>query len=392
MDNSTTLAEIQSKYQNCNLLIPAATSVQINPFYKCTVMEVVADTSERSGDIFSVGKVKTDEDQNGKAKYEEVFSPAKPLLMKLATAAGIQFHPEYTTVTRENTNTYVGRAYGALRLPDGSYKTHAETKRICLDDEEAKYRLEFMDKSIMGITDWKAAKSAAEMFKGHWEDTEETRTYNGREYPVKKFVIDDCDREKYIERSLLVNMTLLRKTASEKAQTGAILRVVRALLGIKGTYSKEELSKPFVVPTVTFAPDFTDPTVRNAMLQQGMNSMGNMFGTASAMPAISSSALFGDVVHEAFDPEDNLENPAFASDMPADEDGYAGEYQQNTPNAEPDYGSGQASQTAPQQEDSAGYFCDGCGAEINEKVYGYSINKFGRPLCMKCQRGAANGK
>lgn len=111
MNNSNALAEIQSKYPNCNLLLPAATSVQINPFYKCSVMEVVADTAPNSGDIFSVGKVKTGEDRNGKAVYEEVYSPAKPLLMKLATAAGIQFHPEYTTVTRENTNTYVGKAW-----------------------------------------------------------------------------------------------------------------------------------------------------------------------------------------------------------------------------------------------------------------------------------------
>ena len=164
MNNSTTLAEIQSKYQNCNLLIPAATSVQINPFYKCTVMEVVADTSQNSGDIFKVGNTKVGEDRNGKAIYADVFSPAKPLLMKLATAAGIQFHPEYTTVIRENENTYVGKAYGAVRLPDGTFKTHAETKRICLDDEESKYRLEFMDKSIMGIRDWRAANSAAEIF------------------------------------------------------------------------------------------------------------------------------------------------------------------------------------------------------------------------------------
>lgn len=40
MNNSNALAEIQSKYPNCNLLLPAATSVQINPFYKCSVMEV----------------------------------------------------------------------------------------------------------------------------------------------------------------------------------------------------------------------------------------------------------------------------------------------------------------------------------------------------------------
>lgn len=401
-NNSNALAEIQSKYQNCNLLVPAATSVQINPFYKCSVMEVVADTSERSGDIFSVGKVKVGEHSDGKAKYEEVFSPAKPLLMKLATAAGIQFHPEYTTVRRENANTYVGRAYGALRLPDGSYKTHAETKRICLDDEEAKYRLEFMDKSITGITDWRAAKSAEEMFKGHWEDTDETRTYNGREYPVKKYVIDDSDREKYIERSLLVNMTLLRKTASEKAQTGAILRVVRALLGIKGTYSREELSKPFVVPTVTFAPDFNDPTVRNAMLQQGMNSMGNMFGTASAPPVIS-TAFAGDAFSDNFDPEVEINNPAFVSDasfvsdMSADEEMQyqeaASVRQRHSQGADmPPQGVPEPPQ--PQVGGSNGdlitqdLYCDQCGVHISEKAYEYSLNKYSRPLCMKCQKGA----
>jgi NAD-dependent SIR2 family protein deacetylase len=78
MNNSTTLAEIQSKYQNCNLLIPAATSVQINPFYKCTVMEVVPDTSDNSGDIFKVGNTKVGEDRNGKAVYVDVFSLANP--------------------------------------------------------------------------------------------------------------------------------------------------------------------------------------------------------------------------------------------------------------------------------------------------------------------------
>ena len=386
MDNSNALTEIQSKYQNCNLLIPAATSVQINPFYKCTVMEVVADTSENSGDIFKVGNIKTGEDQNGKAIYADVFSPAKPLLMKLATAAGVQFHPEYTTVFRENANTYVGKAYGALRLPDGTFKTHAETKRICLDDEESKYRLEFMDKSIMGIRDWRAAKAAADMFKGEWKEDPEKINQWGK--PEKYYVIADCDREKYIERSILVNMTLLRKTASEKAQTGAILRVIRALLGIKGTYQREELQKPFAVPTVTFSPDYSDATVRQAMLQQGMNSMGNMFGTASAPPAINSMGIFEDAVHEAFDPEDNLDNPAFASEHSTEEEDVPEEYRQAAPQEQPEHREAPAQQTDSPQGETTGYFCDECGAEINERVYGYSLNKFGRPLCMKCQKGA----
>lgn len=386
MNNSNSLAEIQSKYQNCNLLIPAATSVQINPFYKCSVMEVVADTTQNSGDIFSVGKVKTGEGRDGKAIYEEVFSPAKPLLMKLATAAGVQFHPEYTTVTRENANTYVGRAYGALRLPDGSYKTHMETKRICLDDEEAKYRLEFMDKSIMGIHDWRAAKAASEMFKGEWKEDPENINQWGK--PERYYVIADSDREKYIERSILVNMTLLRKTTSEKAQTGAILRVIRALLGIKGTYSKAELEKPFVVPTVTFAPDYTDPTVRNAMLQQGMNSMGNMFGTSSTPPAIT-TAFSGEAFSSDFNPEDEIDNPAFTSEQTEDREVVAEEQERNWFDQEQPAASQQVPpQQEPEKNASTGYYCDGCGAEINERVYEYSLNKFGKPLCMKCQKGA----
>lgn len=373
-NNSNALAEIQTKYQNCNLLIPAATSVQINPFYKCTVMEVMADTSQNSGDIFKVGNTKIGEDGKGKAIYADVFSPAKPLLMKLATAAGIQFHPEYTTVVRENQNTYVGKAYGAVRLPDGTFKTHAETKRICLDDEEAKYRLEFMDKSIMGIKDWRAAKAASEMFKGEWKEDPENTNQWGK--PERYYVIADCDREKYIDRSMLVNMTLLRKTASEKAQTGAILRVIRALLGIKGTYVLEELKKPFAVPSVNFSPDYSDATVRQAMLQQGMSSMGNMFGAASTPPA--ALPFTSEAFDESFDPEDNIDNPAFASEQSVDDE-YPEQYEEEQSSDE---------QNQEPVKEYTGYHCDVCGAEINEKVYEYSLNKFGKPLCMKCQRGA----
>lgn len=418
MSNSNALAEIQSKYQNCNLLIPAATSVQINPFYKCTVMEVNADTSENSGDIFKVGSTKVGEDQNRNAIYKDVYSLAKPLLMKLATAAGIQFHPEYTTVVRENANTYVGKAYGAVRLPDGTFKTHAETKRICLDDEEAKYRLEFMDKSIMGIHDWRAAKSAADMFKGEWKEDPNKR--NDKGYPEKYYVIDDCDREKYIERSMLVNMTLLRKTASEKAQTGAILRVVRALLGIKGTYLLDELKKPFAVPTVNFSPDYSDARVRQAMLQQGMNSMGNMFGASAVPPAMEQIAFSQEAFDNSFNPDENLDNPAFASDIPVDE-GYEEDYQQSSNQEQhgmeiderdrddwfcekcgehinekiwtysvENFGTPlcQKCQKLVKEQEESSYQCDECGASINEKVYEYSFNKYGRHLCMKCQKGA----
>ena len=34
------------------------------------------------------------------------------------------------------------------------------------------------------------------------------------------------------------------------------------------------------------------------------------------------------------------------------------------------------------------FMCDKCRAVISRKVWEYSRDKYGRPLCMKCQRGA----
>lgn len=375
-NNSNAIAEIQKKYTGCNLLMPAATEVQLNPFYKITVMEVTADLSENSGDIFKVGSVKTGTTQQGKDIWEETYSPAKPLLMKIAAAAGIQFDPDHTYGTKIDANTYKAKAYGAMRMPDGTGKTHADEKVICLDDEEANYRVEFMDKSIKGITDEKAAKAAAEMFKGNWIDAK-----NKWGKACKAYVIDDCDREKYIERSVLVNMTLLRKTAAAKAMTGAILRVIRALTGMKGQYTKKELQKPFAIPRVTFSPDYTDPEVRKAMLSQGMNSIGSLFGATPTIAAIPDTLTGGEI--DEFNPEEFADNPAFASEQTEDSDVVDEEQEQNWFDRE--------QPTAPQQDvrpQQEEYACENCGSVISEKVYGYSIDKFGRPLCVKCQRGA----
>ena len=87
--------------------------------------------------------------------------------------------------------------------------------------------------------------------------------------------------------------------------TGAKLRVIRALLGVKGTYTKAELQKNFAIPTVIFSPDFSDPQVRQAMLTQGMNSVNNMFGT----PQIAVKSVDFESESTVFT-QDDLDNPA----------------------------------------------------------------------------------
>lgn len=373
-DVMASLPEVLNAYKDHNLLIPTATDVQLSPFYKFHVEEVAVDLSETSGDIFKVGAVPTGETtSNGKKIYVDVFSLSKPLLNKMAMAAGIQFNPEQTYGERLDRVTYRAKAQGAMRKADGTSRTETDEKVICLEDEEEKYQIEFSDKASHGITDQKQAKAAAELFKGNWIDAKDK--FGNR---VKAYLIDECDREKYISRSVKVNMALLKKTWAEKALTGAKLRVIRALLGIKGTYTKAELKKNFAIPTVVFSPNYSDPSVRQAMLAQGINSVNNMFGT----PYLPVKRMELDSDDDIFDVSTYEDNAAFQSDIPDDDipEGFAEPTGPSVP--------AQDTQAEELQEPTGNeYVCDECGTAINERVYGYSLNKFGRPLCIKCQRG-----
>ena len=229
------LPEVITAYKNYNLLVPTATDVQLNPFYKFHVEEVPVDLGENSGDIFKVGSVKTGEkDERGKDIWEDVFSLSKPLLNKMAMAAGIQFNPKETYGERIDRVTYRAQAQGAMRKADGTARTETDQKVICLEDEEEKYRIEFADKATKGITDEKQAQAAAEIFSGQWV---ESKNKWGKK--CQAFVVAKEDRDRYIDRSVMVNMALLKKTWAEKAMTGAKLRVIRALLGVKGTSGAE---------------------------------------------------------------------------------------------------------------------------------------------------------
>lgn len=371
---SGSLSEVIRAYSDHNLLVPAATDVQLNPFYKYHVEEVAVDLSENSGDIFKVGSAKTGKtDSKGNDIWQDTYSLSKPLLNKLAMAAGIQFNPQQTYGRRIDAITYRAQAQGAMRKADGTYRSEVDQKEICLEDEEDKYRTEFSDKAVKGITDKKAANAAAEIFKGSWIDTKDKW---GKK--VKAYVIDEVDRERYVERSVKVNMALLKKTWAEKAMTGAKLRVIRALLGTKGSYTKDELKKNFAIPTVIFSPDYSDPQVRQAMLMQGMNSVNNMFGMPQIEVKNVDFATDSNIIDEG-----DLDNPAFTSELP-DED--MGEIQQEA-FAQPEQEELNEPDPQPEEDRTADFQCSRCGTIINEKVYEYSINKFGEPLCIKCQRG-----
>lgn len=339
MENSLSIQDILKQRDKYNLAIPFVESQQINPYYKLSVAPLYVNLNPNALEIFKVGSRSL-----GNNRYEDLYSLQKPFLHRLATEAGIQFAPGAGDVVKMDENTWKASAFGALRLPDGSVRTSNNFKVIDLLTEERKYRLAYEEKAVKGIVNKRVAKDAAGKYAGQWQG--------------ETFIVAEQDRKKYIERSLLDAMAQLRSDAPQKAATGAILRVIRDLLGIKGSYTYEELKKPFVVARMSFSPDYNDPVVRQMMLQQCMQSIGNLFGNVQPIMQTISTP-------QSIDLEEDI-------DVPADP---AEGYQQEEP----------PTQVAPEDR-TQDFCCDKCGVVIPEKVWDYSMEKFGRPLCMKCQR------
>lgn len=358
MENSLSIKNVLNQRNNYNLAIPFVESQQINPFYKLSVSLLYVDTSDQASQIFKVGSRFL-----GNNRWEDLFSLTKPFLQRLATEAGIQFGPGSGDVVKMDENTWKASAFGAIRLPDGSVRTSNNFKVIDLVTEEKKYRLAYEEKAEKGIADERAAKAVAGKYAGAWQQN--------------VFFIAEQDRGKYIENSLLDAMTQLRANAPQKAATGAILRVIRDLLGIKGTYTIAELKKPFAVARTSFSPDYNDPVIKQMMLQQAMQSVGNLFG--NVQPVVQTISL-----PKAADMDDEIDMPADLTEVEPPRSDRTPEPQNQQPEqAEPPQG---ASREMREEDRSQDFCCDKCGKVIPEKVWNYSYENFGRPLCYDCQK------
>lgn len=144
-----------------------------------------------------------------------------------------------------------------------------------------------------------------------------------------------------------------------KALNGAI----RTALHIKGTYTLDELKKPFVVAYLV--PNLNHEEVKQAAIDSMFQSSKNLFGAPSVQQI-------------------ETRRPEHASAEAADGEDYD-KYIDGTYKEEDTEGldSLMDSDNDVRPQD---FCCDKCGENISEKVWDYSVDKFGRPLCYKCQR------
>lgn len=162
------------------------------------------------------------------------------------------------------------------------------------------------------------------------------------------------------------------KFRSEMCETKAINRALRAAMHIKGTYSLQELQKPFVVAYLV--PNLDNEAVKAEAVRHFFTSAQELYGGHSSE---ARKAIFvEDDIEEGMEyempgkPIAQPENAAYR-EAPAEPPRETQQRQQAAAEAAPDYDP---------------TICTECGTKCSNGVVKYSQETFGRTLCMACQR------
>lgn len=387
---------VEYKPDKYNVLMPTQHIEQVSPWHAARTTVVQVNPDPMAGDVFKVGS----RHNESTGVYEDIYCLAKPALMRIAAAAGIVWNWRDSGPRVLEKDYVCYRAVGALRLPDGSWQPIMAEKEIDLSVVEDELRDQYTKKAEgpLGSTEAKA-------YRGEW------RKVKYRNEEKNAFFLAEDEKPRFIEANVRANLIQWRKNKLMRAETGAMLRVIRAALGIKSQYTFAELQKPFVVPRIDFSPDYNDPSVRQALIQHGVAAMSALFGAAtppapqvafSERPALAAPAQDDEAV-DAGATSSEVEPSAAETDDLEEVPEAPEETEERTEEAEaaeaaqpdgtlfpPEPEPAPAPEPAQAKPRPVVYgTCADCGARIiSGSVVSYSHKKFGRVLCYKCQNKA----
>lgn len=178
-------------------------------------------------------------------------------------------------------------------------------------------------------------------------------------------------------------------------ESKAFMRAIRAALGLAGSYTMQDIQKPFVIAHIV--PNFNAPEIREVMAANVMQTMGMMFAptggtTTAALPEAQNREFVEDDTPPASftDPneiEDDFDEPVY---------GPGGPYAQN--------GNSYARAGRPPQMPSSnqGLVCTECGKAVTDhkgkrgtmtadNIARYSTQTIGRVVCYACQQKLRSG-
>ena len=178
-------------------------------------------------------------------------------------------------------------------------------------------------------------------------------------------------------------------------ESKAFMRAIRAALGLAGSYTMQDIQKPFVIAHIV--PNFNAPEIREVMAANVMQNMGMLFTptggtTAAALPEAQHREFVDDDTPPATftDPtviEDDFNEPVY---------GPGGPYAQNSnPYA-------QAGRHPQIPNGNQGPVCTECGKAVTDhqgkrgtmtadNIARYSTQALGRVVCYACQQKLRSG-
>ena len=173
---------------------------------------------------------------------------AKPMILKLAAASGVTIISEKSGRLDDCRDPHYCRyrVVGQMTRFDGSIAEMAGTKEMDLRD------------SSPLVHNMHRAAEKSEKYKAD----------KARREPRK---VDAWDR-----------IWQTREHLESHAETKAMLRVIRALLGIKTSYLEEELKKPFLVVKMVFSPP-DDPEINRMIAARHFGMADALYGRAPAV-------------------------------------------------------------------------------------------------------------
>ncbi|MDE7426057.1 MAG: hypothetical protein K2N51_20560 [Lachnospiraceae bacterium] len=309
-----------------NLLGNTDVMVEIPDIKSPVVQAVQLDPNPDKGDVYIQQKGWTD--NNNQKTYPHKYAITKNGLKKLADGAGIKMisseHVIPTTCQKcvaVNQNTGKVVQCGNCRNKDVAYRVTISVPQLTGE--------------VLTV-----------------EDTHE--------------IIVDNVTPGMSEKQKAEFMKHLPQICEAKALNGAI----RTALHIKGTYSIEELQKPFVVAYLV--PNLNHEEVKEAAIRNMFQSASNIFGCTPSIQQIESRV------------------PEEASIEAADGENFDKYIDGTYTQEESTQDQFSVEQSVPERRND--FYCDKCGEHISEKVWDYSVDKFERPLCYKCQKSVREGR
>ena len=248
-----------------NLVLPSATIQKLSPFFK-TTFEVIQIKEEETYEV-----------PGGKGKR----AIHKVGLDRFSNARGINWPADKNRlIADEGFPEKIVRfqATGEARRDDGTWLERSAT--YVLDLNEIK----------------------KEICTRHTERAESALKGSEKDLPVG---LTKATKDAWIERQTERDMTQKRKYRVQLAESGATNRVINKFLTLKGTYTKDELKKQFVIPRNIFIPDIQDASTRNQIVTEASRASSQLYGgapSARIQPVIDGQVVNGHIPDAEVEP------------------------------------------------------------------------------------------